>query len=56
MARRVKFPMSPLLKKFFKKIGRLGGQQTARTMTPEQRTARARKAAQARWGQKRKKA
>jgi hypothetical protein len=43
-------------KKFFQTAGRrgglIGGRRTADKMTPEERTARAKKAARARWGTK----
>jgi hypothetical protein len=59
MARRRKFPMTPLLREFFQDIGRLGGSKggkaAAKNMTPEERTERARKAAQKRWAKRRKK-
>jgi hypothetical protein len=47
--------MSPLLRQFFQEIGRIGGRRTAKRMTPEERTARARAAAQKRWSKKKKK-
>jgi len=37
------------IREYFAKFGRKGGQATARNLTPEQRKAIARKAAQARW-------
>jgi len=53
MARRIKFPMNKELRKFFQAIGHLGGlkggKATAKKMTPEQRSERAKKAAHARW-------
>ena len=56
--RRVKFPMTKQLRKFYQQIGRegglIGGRRTAANMTPEERTARARKAVAARWAKRKK--
>ena len=40
------------IREYFAKFGRKGGQATARNLTPEERKASARKAAQARWAKK----
>jgi hypothetical protein len=40
------------LLEYFRKVGRKGGQATAKKLTPEQRKASARKAAQARWAKR----
>jgi hypothetical protein len=42
------------LTKYFAKFGKQGGKARAKKLTPEQRKASARKAAQARWGTKKK--
>jgi hypothetical protein len=42
------------IRDYFAKFGRKGGQATAKNLTPEQRKASARKAAQARWAKKKK--
>jgi hypothetical protein len=42
------------IREYFAKFGRKGGLATARNLTPEQRKAIARKAAQARWAKQRK--
>lgn len=59
MARREKVHMAKLLREFFQELGRRGGSKggkaAARNMTPQERTERARKAAQKRWAKKRKK-
>jgi hypothetical protein len=56
--RRVKFPMTKQLRKFYQQIGRegglIGGRRTALNMTPEERVARAKKAVAARWAKARK--
>ncbi len=48
--------MTKLLREFFQDIGRLGGSKggkaAARNMTPQERTERARKAAQKRWSKR----
>ncbi len=50
--------MTPELRKYYKKIGALGGakggHQAALNMTPEERHERALKAARARWAKRRK--
>jgi hypothetical protein len=51
---RVRFPMTPQLRKFFQAIGETGGNKTAKRMSPEERQARAKKAAAARWKKRRK--
>jgi hypothetical protein len=43
------------LKEYFAQIGRRGGKARVKNLTPEQRKASARKAAQARWANKTKK-
>ena len=40
------------IREYFAKFGRKGGKAAAAKMTPEQRKASARKAAQARWAKK----
>ena len=40
------------IREYFAKFSRKGGQATAKKLTPEQRKASARKAAQARWAKK----
>jgi len=42
------------VKEYLAKLGRRGGKATAAKLTPEQRKASARKAAQARWATKKK--
>jgi len=42
------------VREYFAKIAKQGGQARARKLTPEQRKASARKAAQARWAKERK--
>jgi hypothetical protein len=51
--------MNEALRKYFQIVGKMGGakggQKAASNMTAEQRTERAKKAAEARWSKKRKK-
>lgn len=42
------------VREYFAKIAKQGGQARAKSLTPEQRKASARKAAQARWAKQRK--
>ena len=55
---RVRFPMTPQLRRYLQAIGReggkVGGRRTAQKMTAEERRARARKAAATRWAKRRK--
>jgi len=46
--------MTSELRRFFQVIGREVGRRTARQMTAEERQARAKKAAEARWAKRRK--
>jgi hypothetical protein len=59
MPRKLRFPMNEELRKYFQAVGKMGGaeggRKTASNMTDEQRKARAKKAAEARWSKKRKK-
>jgi hypothetical protein len=59
MPRKLRFPMNEALRKYFQIVGKMGGakggQKAASNMTAEQRTERAKKAAEARWSKKRKK-
>jgi hypothetical protein len=45
----LRFVSSKEIKQYLAKLGKKGGRATAQKLTPEQRTASARKAAQARW-------
>lgn len=55
---KARVPVTPQLRRYFQAIGReggkVGGRKTALKMTAEERQARARKAAAARWGKRRK--
>jgi hypothetical protein len=50
----VQFVKTNPVKEYLAKLGRRGGRATAKNLTPEQRKASARKAAQARWAKQRK--
>jgi hypothetical protein len=55
MARqKVRFPMTSALREFFQAIGKTGGWRAAAKMTPTARAERAKKAAAARWGKRKK--
>jgi hypothetical protein len=51
---KVRFPMTPRLRKFFQTIGKTGGKKTAQRMSPKELQERARKAAAARWKKRKK--
>jgi hypothetical protein len=54
MAKRKKVDVDQLLRERLKELGAIGGKATAKKLSKDQRAEKAKKAAAARWGKKRK--